>query len=135
MGYCSTAIIVGESVFILGVYLWIFYVAESTKRNRLIKMSGKDYRKLRMEYSLLMLALISRIILNLFFNLFASKFLTYTPGKNCSNTAPHSGDDLARSIFLTLGYSIMHLLPVCIVLYIYKPDLQVREHDEQILRY
>lgn len=29
----------------------------------------------------------------------------------------------------------MHLLPVSIVLYIYKPNLARREHEEQILRY
>ena len=109
--------------------MFIFYVAENTKKNKLVRMHEKDYRRLRLEYSLLIFALLARIVLNAFFNLFAGRFLEYQPGKNCADLNHDNDNGIKRSIFLVLGYTIMHFLPVVLVLIIYKPNVETRERD------
>jgi hypothetical protein len=113
----------------LGIYLAIFYVAEVTKRLKLVKMKLEDYKKIRLEYSLLIVALLARIFLNGFFNGLAEQFLKYEPRENCSDANLDSYNNMKRSIFLGLGYSIMHFLPIGLVVYIYKPNIEEREKD------
>ena len=47
IGEYSYGIIIGESIGIFGIYMFIFYVAENTKKNKLVNMAKKDYRRLR----------------------------------------------------------------------------------------
>lgn len=92
-------------------------------------MAKKDYRRLRVEYCLLILALLARIVLNSFFNLFAGQVLEYVPGKNCSDLNHSTDNSIKRSVFLVLGYTIMHFLPIILVLIIYRPNIETRERD------
>jgi len=96
-------------------------------------MSLSDYKRIRLEYCLLIIALLARIFLNSFFNGLADQFLKYEPDFNCSDLNPDN--NLKRSLFLGLGYTIMHFLPIGLVVYIYKPNIKERERDEAILKY
>lgn len=72
-----------------------------------------------------MFALLVRIILNIFFNGFVSSMLDYHPEVNCFDS--NSDNDFKRSLFLVVGFAIMHLLPIGIILYIYRPSLEERQ--------
>ncbi len=61
----------------LFLYWIVLYVAEHTKKMKLVRMDIRDYQRLRWEYILLMVALLARIFLNSFFNGLADHILSY----------------------------------------------------------
>lgn len=66
-----------------------------------------------------MLVLLCRIILNLLFQIFGR--YRYRPDINCYDTNTEHRQQVF--VFLILAKTIMQLLPISVVLFIYKPDV------------
>lgn len=78
-------------------------------------MKRQEYRMLRMEYLTLLAVLVIRILLNGLFYF----YYKYDAKPNCSDRRP--SHIVVRAMFLGFGETLMHFVPVCLILYIYWP--------------
>lgn len=118
--YRSCNFVIAECSIVIAFYgfgLGVFYFMI---RNKLMNVRDRDMQKLRIEYFALMLTLMCRLVYNLFP---ITNNPNYHPNTNCSNTDPRQS--LQLTLILSIHHVFMHLLPIVIVLYIYRINFTV----------
>lgn len=71
--------------------------------------------------------IVVRIVISYFFKL--SNFYEYKPNKNCSNLDQSYDNQIAGVVALTIAQFIMHLMPISLILYVYRPKVELISRD------
>lgn len=94
-------------------------------------MNKSDYTRIKCEYVLLTCATLIRIALNIIFRIENILGPSSSSTMNCSIIDPEHIKHTV--IFLSLAHSLMHVLPISLVLYVYRPNIGERIRDESLL--
>jgi hypothetical protein len=85
-------------------------------------MKKKDFNNIILQYSYLVFVMIVRIVLLILFRLQLFNFIVKDdPNHNCSDV--HYIHKVQTTTYLSLCFSIMHILPIIVVVHIYRPDI------------
>lgn len=77
-----------------------------------------------------MFCCLARLTFN-FLLFFSPSLNRYEPSANCLNTGQHNL--VLNYIYLSLGYSIMHVMPILTFIIIYEPEIENNKASESLL--
>lgn len=118
--------VIVESVFILLLYVFGLRIFYHMRKNTLLIIDKTDVFRIATEYSLLLLSVIGRIVINIVS--ISPTIYDYKPNQNCSNSNDilNPSSTFQLTVLLILKHGMMHMLPILIVLYIYRPAVSQR---------
>lgn len=100
---------------------------------KLINLENADLIKMRIEYFLLVYVIVVRIVISYFFKL--TNFYEYKPNRNCSNIGQTYSNKIGGVVALAIAQFIMHLIPISLILYVYRPNVEYISRDQMLLKY